>query len=319
LRSTVLAGAAVATVATSAAVVTVLAAWMVHSSLSGNTELATHTDAGPRAIALAPQAREAGNHLTTAQSLNANLARAYALAREIDALAPRRVTIAAIPPHVVPLPPTRLAERVAEVPVPLPLARPALPEVARAPAPEPAPAKVAVITPPVRPPVLEKRAALPQPKEDKPAVPAAGGRTAVYDIAAHTVYLPNGRKLEAHSGIGERMDDPHSVRVRMRGPTPPNEYRLTLREQLFHGVRAIRLNPVNENKMFGRDGMLAHTYMLGPSGQSNGCVSFKHYDQFLQAYLDGEIDRLIVVPHLGGGASSRVARIERTEDYAYNN
>jgi hypothetical protein len=125
--------------------------------------------------------------------------------------------------------------------------------------------------------------------------------------------------LEAHSGIGERMDDPHYVRVRMHGPTPPNEYRLTLREQLFHGVRAIRLNPVNESKMFGRDGMLAHTYMLGPSGQSNGCVSFKHYDQFLQAYLDGEIDRLIVVPHLGNGGSSRVARVERTEDYAYNN
>jgi hypothetical protein len=313
----VLAGAAVATVATSAAVVTVLAAWMVHSSLSGDSQLATHTDAGPRTIALAPQPRGADTHVTAAQSLNAQLVRAYALAREIDVLAPHRVDIVVIPPQVVPLPPTRVAERVAAVP--LPLVRPPQPEVARAPEPAPAPVKVAVITPPTRPPVPEKRAALPPPKEDKPVLRAPTGRTAVYDISAHTVYLPNGRRLEAHSGIGERMDDPHSVRVRMRGPTPPNEYRLTLREQLFHGVRAIRLNPVNESKMFGRDGMLAHTYMLGPSGQSNGCVSFKHYDQFLQAYLDGEIDRLIVVPHLEGGTSSRVARIERTEDYAYNN
>src|SRR5262249_8674856 len=33
-------------------------------------------------------------------------------------------------------------------------------------------------------------------------------RTAVYDIEAHTVYLPSGRKLEAHSGLGEYMDNP---------------------------------------------------------------------------------------------------------------
>jgi hypothetical protein len=36
-----------------------------------------------------------------------------------------------------------------------------------------------------------------------------------------------------------------------------------LREELFHGVHAIRLNPVGGGNMFGRDGMLAHTYMLG--------------------------------------------------------
>ena len=83
-----------------------------------------------------------------------------------------------------------------------------------------------------------------------------------------------------------------------RGPTPPNVYDLTLREELFHGVRAIRLNPVDESKMFGRDGILAHTYMLGPNGQSNGCVSFSNYDAFLTAYLSGEVTRLVVVDHL---------------------
>jgi hypothetical protein len=96
------------------------------------------------------------------------------------------------------------------------------------------------------------------------------------------------------------MDDPSPqyIRTRMRGPTPPNVYQLTLREQLFHGVRAIRLTPVDEKKMYGRDGMLAHTYMLGPNGQSNGCVSFKNYDAFLQAFLDGEVKRMVVVPRL---------------------
>jgi hypothetical protein len=71
-----------------------------------------------------------------------------------------------------------------------------------------------------------------------------------------------------------------------------------MRKRLFHGVRAIRLNPVNENKMFGRAGMLAHTYMLGPNGQSNGCVSFKHYSKFLRAFQKGEIDRMVVVRNL---------------------
>jgi hypothetical protein len=39
--------------------------------------------------------------------------------------------------------------------------------------------------------------------------------------------------------------------------------------------------------------------MLGPSGQSFGCVSFKHYREFLQAFRSGEISRMVVVPHLG--------------------
>ena len=56
--------------------------------------------------------------------------------------------------------------------------------------------------------------------------------------------------------------------------------------------------------MFGRDGMLAHTYMLGPNGQSNGCVSFRNYDKFLQAFLKGEVDRMVVVPKLVAAAVS---------------
>ncbi|MCP8936901.1 DUF2778 domain-containing protein [Alsobacter sp. SYSU M60028] len=129
----------------------------------------------------------------------------------------------------------------------------------------------------------------------EPQNPAARGGTAVYDISAKVVILPNGRRLEAHSGLGDLMDDPRSARVKMRGVTPPNVYTLRLREQLFHGVRAIRLTPVDESRMHGRDGMLAHTYMLGPRGDSNGCVSFKDYDAFLTAFLRGEVSRLVVV------------------------
>lgn len=125
-----------------------------------------------------------------------------------------------------------------------------------------------------------------------------GNRTAIYDISARAVYLPNGEKLEAHSGFGEHMDDPRSVSIRMRGVTPPNVYALSLREQLFHGDRAIRLTPVEPDKMFGRNGFLAHSYLLGPNGQSNGCVSISDYPKFLNAYLKGEIDRLVVVERL---------------------
>ncbi len=132
-----------------------------------------------------------------------------------------------------------------------------------------------------------------------PAFPAeASGRTAVYDIETHAVYLPTGEILEAHSGLGKHMDDVRYVQAKSRGPTPPNVYALTLRERPFHGVQAIRLTPVNDSNMFGRDGILAHPYMLGPKGDSNGCVSIQKYGKFLQAYLNGQIDRIIVVPRL---------------------
>ena len=120
--------------------------------------------------------------------------------------------------------------------------------------------------------------------------------TAVYDISAHTVYLPDGSKLEAHSGLGSNLDDPRSAKVRMRGVTPPHMYELKPREALFHGVPALRLKPVGgEEAIFGRSGLLAHTYMLGPNGDSNGCVSFKNYEAFLRAYRNGEVKRLAVV------------------------
>jgi len=121
-------------------------------------------------------------------------------------------------------------------------------------------------------------------------------QTAVYDIAAKMVYLPDGTRLEAHSGLGSKMDDVRYSHVRMQGVTPPHIYELKPREALFHGVPALRLTPLGgEEKIHGRDGLLAHTYMLGPSGQSNGCVSFKDYYAFLDAYRNKGIRRLAVL------------------------
>jgi hypothetical protein len=133
--------------------------------------------------------------------------------------------------------------------------------------------------------------------------PALGGTqplydrsTAVYDISARTVYLPDGTRLEAHSGLGSRLDDPRYVHVKMQGATPPHVYELTPREALFHGVPALRLTPIGgEDAIFGRRGLLAHTYMLGPNGDSNGCDSFKDYNAFLNAYRNLGIKRLAVV------------------------
>ncbi|WP_082980264.1 DUF2778 domain-containing protein [Labrys sp. WJW] len=171
--------------------------------------------------------------------------------------------------------------------------------------------------PPTRPAIPLTALASIDPDEarplDRPAIepplsrPLAGNRTAIYDISARTVFLPNGERLEAHSGLGPYLDDPGSVHVKNRGATPPQTYDLKPREALFHGVAALRMIPANgSGTVLGRDGLLAHTYMLGPRGDSNGCVSFKDYARFLRAYRNGEVNRLVVVTG-NGKASSQIA------------
>lgn len=137
------------------------------------------------------------------------------------------------------------------------------------------------------------------PKEQNPMLgggPPYDRETAVYDITAKMVYLPDGTRLEAHSGLGANLDNPRSSNQRMRGVTPPHIYTLKPREALFHGVPALRLTPIGgESAIFGRDGLLAHTFMLGPNGDSNGCVSFKDYYAFLDAYRNKGIRKLAVL------------------------
>ena len=141
------------------------------------------------------------------------------------------------------------------------------------------------------------------------APPLGRPGVAVYDITAGIVHMPNGEKLEAHSGLGAYMDDVRYVHVKMRGPTPPGTYRLTMRESLFHGVEAIRLTPLDGKKPFGRDGLLAHTYMLRKPGESNGCVSFRDYARFLTAFKRGEVKQMVVVPRLGTKSEPKVASL----------
>jgi hypothetical protein len=73
--------------------------------------------------------------------------------------------------------------------------------------------------------------------------------------------MPNGLKLEAHSGFGNLMDDPAHVGERNAGATPSNVYELKPRERLFHGVQALRMVPVGGNGTLGRSGLLTHSYM----------------------------------------------------------
>jgi Protein of unknown function (DUF2778) len=121
------------------------------------------------------------------------------------------------------------------------------------------------------------------------------GTTAVYDITARVVYMPDGTKFEAHSGLGNLLDDPAHVNTRNAGATPPGVYEMKPREKLFHGVPALRMTPVDGSETFGRVGLLVHPYMLGPNGDSNGCISVKNYDRFLQAYRNGVVKRVAVV------------------------
>lgn len=140
------------------------------------------------------------------------------------------------------------------------------------------------------------------PQEQNPMYggkPPYDKETAVYVIGNKMVYLPDGTQLEAHSGLGSRMDDVRYAHVRMQGVTPPHIYTLKPREALFHGVPALRLTPIGgQDKIFNRDGLLAHTYMLGGTGQSNGCVSFKDYYAFLDAYKNKGIRKIAVIARL---------------------
>jgi len=195
------------------------------------------------------------------------------------------------PSVVVPLVPAAAGDETPVVPAPR-LARPS--ENAAA---------VAAIDKPM------DQASLPLGRSIPPAIPAIGRNdgVAIYDISAATVYLPDGERLEAHSGLGYMVDNPRYVDRRNTGSTPPNTYKLVRLEKRFFGVEALRMVPVDGSKMYGRDGFLTHTYLLrGRPAQSNGCVVFPDYQRFLDAFKRGTINRLVVVPSLAG-SSLRVA------------
>jgi hypothetical protein len=201
----------------------------------------------------------------------------------------------------------RLADADEEPDVPLPMPAPASRATAAGAPPAVALGKPVQIEPQVAslPPQQEEqpssgsfnflRRLFADPDEAAKKVLASNPKTALYDIVKRVVYLPDGEKLEAHSGYGKFMDDPASVAHKNYGVTPPNVYAVSFREKLFHGVRALRMKPVGSGNMYGRDGILAHSFLLGEEGASNGCISLRDYDKFLQAYEDGKFTQVIVL------------------------
>ncbi len=137
---------------------------------------------------------------------------------------------------------------------------------------------------------------------------AANPETVLYDITKKAVYMPDGEKLEAHSGFGQYMDDPESMHRKDVGVTPPNVYAVSFREKPFHGVRALRMKPVGGGNMYGRDGIPdAFLPARRRNGESNGCISLRDYDKFLKAYEDGKFEQIIVVRNVDEPGPSQVA------------
>ncbi|MDR7035089.1 DUF2778 domain-containing protein [Mesorhizobium sp. BE184] len=283
----------------------------------------------------APEASRFGPGVTeTVRS--SRLALALAAAGEVEvALAYPTATASDVPDgiFVSPLEPveaegdTVLLAAIPEA-APLPTRRPKLTETARA---EAAPSNAA--RPDAGPRIAEaaKPARKPaeKPKQEmlafaRPDNPDGGGifkklfsaprprkDTAIYDISAQTVYMPDGTRLEAHSGIGRMVDNVAYIGVKNLGPTPPDTYRMVMRESRFYGVEAIRLLPVDGKTKHGRDGLLAHSYLLrGGAAQSHGCVAFKDYPKFLKAFKAGKVKYLVVVAGRGGRSqpATRMAR-----------
>ncbi|MGI2031779.1 DUF2778 domain-containing protein [Rhizobium panacihumi] len=143
------------------------------------------------------------------------------------------------------------------------------------------------------------------PSRSAPNWPGIGTKVAIYDITNATVHMPNGTKLEAHSGIGKLRDDPNMTHVKMKGPTPAGTYKLSMRESLFHGVAAIRLTSVDGKHPKNRTGLLAHSYLLRTRGDSHGCVAFAQYDKFLAAFRRGEITHMVIVDEWDGKRPGR--------------
>lgn len=187
--------------------------------------------------------------------------------------------------------------------VPLPLARPLIG------------AALSERTPAEKKPTLRNNSAIPQ--ANSPAKPERtlfgslfgrddGGsgwpgkrtRVAIYDVSNATVYMPDGTKLRAHSGIGHMRDNPRYEHVKMTGPTPAGIYRLTMREKRFYGVEAIRMTSIDGRDPKNRTGLLTHTNLLRGQKGSHGCVAFQNYEPFLKAFKRGEINMMVVVPEL---------------------
>ena len=89
--------------------------------------------------------------------------------------------------------------------------------------------------------------------------------TAVYDISNRVVYLPDGTRLEAHSGLGQALDNPRFVAEHAVGPDPAASLRFDIAGRLLpRRGRPYASIRSGEGGIYGRAGLLAHPFMLGP-------------------------------------------------------
>src|SRR5580704_8563489 len=233
LRGIVTGLAALAAVSVTVACVTAAAGWILATVLSANADLHTRAPIGLGTAALVdpyPELADTGDlgGLTPAPTEPADAAN-FSFQAQLEAEMPRPAAAAISAPVIAALlAPHSALEITQSVPTPTPRPLggphgPAKPDVTRLPVGQPAP-QVATTAPPPPTASPQKPSFTREARLDTTAPPESDSRTAVYDIEAHTVYLPDGEKLEAHSGLGDKLDDPRYVNVRDRGPTPPNVY-----------------------------------------------------------------------------------------------
>ena len=100
------------------------------------------------------------------------------------------------------------------------------------------------------------------------------GCTAIYDITARTVYLPSGRRLQAHSSFGDLMDTPRHVNVRMRGSTPPNVYISRCASDCFMGfARSASIPLMKAGCMVAPEFLLTPTCWARTASRTDACPS----------------------------------------------
>ena len=94
-----------------------------------------------------------------------------------------------------------------------------------------------------------------------------------------------------------RMATPVDFEKEVGGDNTATQARVLGAIACFYGafITCLLLIP---NPWLGRAGILVHPYLLGPNGQSNGCVSVKDYPKFLAAFKRGEVERMVVVARL---------------------
>lgn len=140
-------------------------------------------------------------------------------------------------------------------------------------------------------------------------IPMLGGslpgdrQTAVYDISAHTVYLPDGTRPEAHPARPKLDDRACCVRRDDWKVTPPHIYESRRRAKRCSMAcsRLVAHAIGGEDKIFGCRPPRITTYMLGSNGDPMAVCRSRITAAVFNAYRNHGIRRL-AVPAGGGRA-----------------